>query len=72
MGGAAWGVYGLLSRLLGGGEALSRTGNAVATLGAIGVAVVVYLVLIVALRAFSREDLSLMPKGDKIARLLRM
>ena len=72
MGGAAWGVYGLLSRLLGGGEVLSRTGNAVATLGAIGVAVVVYLVLIVALRAFSREDLSLMPKGDKIARLLRM
>jgi len=65
-------VYGLLSRLLGGGEALSRSAGAVATLGAIGVAGVVYLVLIVALRAFSREDLALMPKGDKIARLLRM
>ena len=72
MGGAAWAVYGLLARLLSGGEALSRTGNAVAVLAAIGVAVVIYLVLIVALRAFSREDLSLMPKGDKIARLLRM
>jgi len=72
MGGAAWGVYGLLARLLGGGEVLSRSAGAVATLGAIGVAGVVYLVLIVALRAFSREDLALMPKGDKIARLLRM
>ena len=28
---------------------------------------VVYLVLVVALRAISREDLSLMPKGDKLA-----
>ena len=36
------------------------------------IVVVVYVVLVVALRAFSREDLSLMPKGDKIARLLRM
>ena len=33
---------------------------------------VVYLVLVVALRAISREDLSLMPKGDKIAKLLRI
>ena len=33
---------------------------------------VVYLVLVVALRAISREDLSLMPKGDKLARLLRL
>ena len=72
MGGAAWAVYGLLSRLLGGGEVLSRSAGAVATLGAIAVAGVIYLALIVALRAFSREDLSLMPKGDKIARLLRM
>ena len=57
----------------GGTEAvLSRMGNAVATLAAIGVAMVVYLVLVVALRAISREDLSLMPKGDKLARLLRL
>ena len=51
---------------------LSRTGNALMTLGAIGVAVIVYGVLVVALRAISRDDLSLMPKGDKIARLLRL
>ncbi len=85
MGGAAWAVYGLGSRLLmklgrlcltdettkqvlG----LSRAGNAIMTLGAIGVAVAVYGVLVVALRGISRDDLSLMPKGDKIARLLRL
>ena len=78
MGGAAWGVYGLLSRLLasvpeGGTEAvLSWGGNALATLAAIAVAVAVYGVLVVALRCLSREDLALMPKGDKIARLLHI
>jgi hypothetical protein len=73
MGGAAWAMYGLLSRLLAGsGGALSRVGSAVATLGAIGVAAVVYCVLVVAMRAISKDDLSLMPKGDKIARLLKL
>ena len=33
---------------------------------------VVYMVLVVALRIISRDDLALMPKGDKIARLLRL
>jgi stage V sporulation protein B len=32
----------------------------------------VYLVLVLLLHILSREDLSLMPKGDKIARLLRV
>ena len=78
MGGAAWAVYGLGAKLLssvpeGGGQAvLSTTGNAICVLAAIGVAVVIYLVLVIALRAISRDDLSLMPKGDKLARLLRL
>ena len=81
MGGAAWAVYGLLSRVLSSNQvnelgetvrALSRMGNAVATLLAIGVAVAVYFVLVVALRAISRDDLALMPKGEKIARILRL
>ena len=78
MGGTAWAVYGLLSRVLsvvpeGGTErVLSWSGNAVATLIAIGGAVAVYGVLIVLLRAISRDDLALMPKGEKIARLLRL
>lgn len=63
MGAAVWAIYGLLSRFL---------GNAVSTLGAIAVGVVVYAILVVALRAISREDLSLMPKGDKIAKILRL
>lgn len=72
MGAAAWAVYGLLSRLLAGAEGLSWRGNAIAAMMAIAVAVAVYLALVVALRAISRDDLALMPKGDKIARLLRI
>ena len=104
MGGAAWAVYGLGSKIAmtlgkksleaalasgkdpGGLGAklcdisvglqrvldLSRTGNALITLGAIGIAVIVYGVLVLALRAISRDDLALMPKGDKIAKLLRL
>ena len=47
-------------------------GNALACLGAIAIAVVIYAVLILLLRAISREDLALMPKGEKIAKILRI
>lgn len=84
MGAGAWASYGLLSKTLvgmdrfrsvaeeGGDFILSSLGNAIATMGAIGVAVIIYAVLIVALRAISKEDLALMPKGDKIAQILRI
>lgn len=81
MGGAAWAVYGLLSRILTAEQvneagqtvrAVSRMGNAAGIFLAIAVAGVVYLVLVIALRAISRDDLALMPKGDKLARLLRL
>lgn len=81
MGGAAWAVYGLLSRILTAeqvneaGETIrvvSRMGNALGIFLAIAVAGVVYLVLVVAIRAISKDDLALMPKGDKLARLLRL
>lgn len=65
MGGAAWGCYGLLTKFL-------RLGNSLATLGSIAVAGVVYLILVVCLRVISKEDLALMPKGDKIAKFLRI
>ena len=65
MAAAAWATYGLLTNFL-------HFGNALATLGGIGVGVVVYLVLVLALRVISREDLALMPKGDKIAKILRI
>ncbi len=51
---------------------LSRTGTALAVFGAIGVAVIVYFALILVTKAISKEDLSLLPKGDKIARILRV
>ena len=51
---------------------LSWKGNALAVVVAIGVAVAVYFALILLTRAISKEDLSLMPKGDKIARLLHI
>ena len=65
MAAAAWAAYGLLTNFL-------RFGNALATIGGIGVGVVVYLVLVLALRVLSREDLELMPKGDKIAKILHI
>ena len=43
-----------------------------ATLLAIGAAVVVYGVLVIALRIITREDLKLIPKGEKIARILHI
>ena len=64
MGAGAWAVYGLVYKLL--------ESNTIAVVGAIGVAVVIYALLIVALKAIDREDLALMPKGEKIARLLRL
>lgn len=85
MGLGAWAVHGLASKLF---EAtgmlmaidpathevlgLSRTGNAAATLLAILVAVVIYGALVIALRAITRDDLMLMPKGEKIARVLHL
>ena len=81
MGGTAWAVYGLLSRVLSTAQVnelgetvrmLGWKGNAVSTLLAIAAAVAVYLVLVVLLGAISRDDLALMPKGEKIAKLLRI
>lgn len=76
MGAAAWAVYGLLAKFLttevDGASVLTGTGNAAATLGAIAVGGIIYVALILATRAISREDLALMPKGDKLARILRI
>ena len=63
MGGAVWAGYGFLSR---------HMGNTVSVGGSILMGVVVYAILVVVLRIVSKDDLSLMPKGDKIARLLHI
>ncbi|MCD8335371.1 MAG: polysaccharide biosynthesis protein [Clostridiales bacterium] len=64
MGGAAWAIYGLVHRATGS----NTLGVAVSILAA----VVIYVVLIIALRVLNKDDLSLMPKGDKIGRLLHI
>ena len=64
MGVAAWAVYGLIFRV--------TARNAVALILSIGVAGLIYLALLVLLRTLTKDDLSLMPKGDKIGRLLRI
>ena len=64
MGVAAYSVYSLLMKVLG------RMLWAMA--GAVVVAVIVYLLLIIALRAVTAEDMKLIPKGEKIAKLLHI
>lgn len=85
MGLGTWAVYGLGSKLLLSvgvlcqvdpatqqAVALSRLGNAVLVVLAILVAVAIYGILIIALHAISKEDLKLMPKGEKIAKILHL
>ena len=42
------------------------------TLLSVGIAVVVYLILVIALRLITREDLKMVPHGEKLARLLHI
>ena len=65
MAGAAWASYGLLTGPL-------HLSSRLSTVGAIGVGVIVYLILVLSLRAISKDDLALMPKGDKIAKILKI
>ncbi len=64
MGAAAYGVYFLLGKLI--------ASVAVCCLGAIAAAVVVYLLLVIVLKAITYDDCMLLPKGDKIAKILRI
>lgn len=64
MGVVAYLVYGLLAKLI--------SSVALCCLGAITVAVVVYLVLVILFKALTYEDCLLLPKGEKIAKLLRI
>lgn len=63
MGVAAWGAYHLARLAL---------GNTLSVLIAIMVAVAVYAFLVVYLKLLSRSELKLMPKGDRIADLLKL
>ena len=69
MGGAVLGVYALLGRIF---TLESTLGTLILTAVPILVGVVVYGVCAVALKAITAADCMLLPKGDKIARLLRL
>lgn len=47
-------------------------GNAISVFGSICVAVAVYGICVLLFRVITREDLLLLPKGDKIAKILRI
>ena len=67
MGAAVWGIYRILIALLGAdGSRIFLCGIPVA------VGVAVYAVCIVVFKAIRREDCLLLPKGEKIAKLLRL
>ena len=63
MGGAAYAANGFLS---------ARISPSIATLAAIAAAGVAYLVMVVAFRIITRDDCMLLPKGEKIAKFLRI
>lgn len=64
MGAAAYGADFLLTKL--GFGALIRCG------GAIAIAAVVYIIMVLLLRIITKDDCDLLPKGDKIAKLLKI
>lgn len=69
MGATAWAIYGILFRFIG---SHGFIGLALSMLVAIGIAAIVYLVCVVLFKSLTREDMELIPKGDKIADLLHM
>jgi len=71
MGGAAWAVCGLTGRALEGTHS-AYGANAAATLCGILAGVVVYAVLVVALRILRSEDLKNVPHGAQLAKLLHL
>jgi stage V sporulation protein B len=74
MGGCAWGVHALM-RIAFARLGLFQSGRLeflAPAAAAIAVGVVLYLVFVVALRAITKEELELVPKGDRLGRLLRV
>jgi stage V sporulation protein B len=72
MGAGAWAVYGLASKVLSGGDDLGRLLMAVSMLAGIGVGAILYFILIILTRAVTREDMMLIPKGEKLARIFHI
>lgn len=68
MGAAAWGVYYVGNLLLAGS---GRIETGVKLVAAIGVGVLVYGMMLLAMGTITKEEISVLPKGDKIVKLLQ-
>ncbi len=71
MGGAAWAAQGLSYRFLSASHS-DYGSTAVSLVAGIGAGVVVYAILVLALRMLTAEDVQSLPKGEKIARILHL
>ena len=70
-GGAAWGAYKLISTYLVFGEEGSRlNGETLACIISIIIAVVVYAICILVSKTIVKDDILMLPKGEKIAEIL--
>ena len=67
---AAFGVYHLMDSLLGSTALAERFEIAIALVVAILAAVIVYIAMLLILRAFTATELKFLPKGEKIAKVL--
>ena len=72
MGATAWAVYGLAARLAHIVPDSARMLKLLVLAVAIGVAALVYLVMVILTKSVTLEDLKLLPKGEKIAKLLHI
>ena len=72
MGAGAWAVYGIAGRILHIGPDTGKLTLLIALCAAMAVGVIIYVVMIVVTRSVTLEDMRLMPKGEKIARLLHI
>ena len=68
MGVTAWAVFGIVARVLGVGRLATLTAMALAILAAVAV----YLAAAIFSRSVTREDMHLIPGGEKIAKILHM
>ena len=70
-GGAAYGSYAFLSSVLTFGDMSSRlNGQSLACLISVGVAVVVYGISVLLLKTLVKDDILMLPKGEKLAEIL--
>lgn len=66
----AWGSYTLLSGVLTFNEGSRLSGQSLSCIISIGVAVLVYAVFILLTKTLVKDDILLLPKGEKIAKIL--